>query len=255
MIYNSVDNHTLDVIEADDIGVSNPAINDLHRVQLHNGQRYSAVLTTDQGKPGDAFWMRARLHDSCFRYTTPETNNVTLAIIRYVDEQPNTQPTTNLPTTQDWTDTLGSDCRDLNTSALTPILRDDPPVQISQQGMFSNQFNIVNTTAGSVTRFFVNNVTWNHLWYRPVLYDVISGRGVNNSNIADISFDQPEGADIIVNNLDPIEHPYHCEKLVVVEICANDEFWFSARNGILDCRRRSWSTYVGRVQEHHVQHK
>lgn len=221
MIYNSVDGHTLDVIEADDTGVSSPEATGRHRVKSHNGQRYSALLKTDQGKAGDVFWMRAELHPSCFPYLTPEVTNTTLAILRYVDEKPYVKPTKHLPTTRDWKDSLGDDCKDIESSALVPIMRQDPPVHVSQQGIFNTRVGRLDTSDGPVTRFFMNNVTFNHLWYRPVLYDVVEGRDVNNSNIMSMTFDEPQGADIIINNLDPFVHPYHCRYCDVVVIGAN----------------------------------
>lgn len=211
MIWNSVDKHTLDVIEADDTPISSPAVNGLHRVKSHNGQRYSVVLKTDQGNVGDAFWMRAELNTPCFPYTTPEYTNMTLAVLRYVEDKPHPKPpTTQLPTTKDWTEVLGADCRDIDTSALVPLAKENAPTVVTQYEMFNNQFGFENTSAGILGKFFVDGVTFDHLWYRPVLYDVVQGRGVDNSTISSLTFNNPGGADIIVNNLDRgIDHPYH----------------------------------------------
>ncbi|CAE6536307.1 unnamed protein product [Rhizoctonia solani] len=212
MIYHSVDDHTLDVIEADDTGVSSAQLSGLHRVQTHNGQRYSVVLKTDQGKPGDAFWMRGEINEVCFPYTLKDGSNTTLAVLRYIDEGVEYKSTTHLPTTKDWKDKLGKDCRDIETSKLVPLVRNDPPTFVTQQGIFNTQLGNQSTSHGNVTRFLVNHVPFDHLWYRPVMYDVMEGRGVDNSNIMSLTFDTPEGADIIVNNLDvnpAIDHPYH----------------------------------------------
>lgn len=211
MFWNSVDEHTLDVIEADDTPISSPKVNGLHRVKFHNGQRYSVTLKTDQGKAGDAFWMRAEMNSLCMPYTTPDFANVTLAVLRYIDEDPSSEPSTQLPTTQDWRDVLGSDCRDIDTSALVPLVKEEVPTIVSQQGIFNTQFQVKNTTEGPpLAAFFVNDVTFRHKWYRPVLYDVVEGRGVDNSSIASLTFSNPGAADIIINNLDRgIDHPYH----------------------------------------------
>ncbi|CAE6417689.1 unnamed protein product [Rhizoctonia solani] len=212
MIYNSVDEHTLDVIEADDTPISSAEVSDLHRIQTHNGQRYSVILKTDQGKPGDAFWMRGEMLEACFPYVLKDASNTTLAVLRYIDDDSDYEPTTDLPTTKDWKDKLGKDCRDIETSKLVPLVREDPPKVVKQQGIFNTQVGNLSTSDGNVTRFFVNHVPFDHLWYQPVLHDVIEGRGVDNSNIMSLTFDDPEGADIIINNRDvnpPIDHPYH----------------------------------------------
>jgi FtsP/CotA-like multicopper oxidase with cupredoxin domain len=213
MIWNSIDGHTLEVIEADDTPISSPAVNNLHRVKSHNGQRYSVVLKTDQGKVGDAFWMRGEMSSSCFPYTTKDYANTTLAVLRYIDDKKHNPkpPTTQLPTTKDWTDVLGTGCRDIDTSALVPLVKEDAPAVVSQQGMFTTNFGRENTTEGLLPKFFVNQVSFDHLWYRPVLYDVVQGRGVDNTRVSSITFDNAGAADIIINNLDPIDHPYHCK--------------------------------------------
>ncbi|KAF8750789.1 Ferroxidase laccase [Rhizoctonia solani] len=219
MMFTSVDEHTLDVIEADDTPVSSPGLKDLHRVRFHNGQRYSVLLNTNQGKPGDAFWMRANVSTACLAYTTPEFEQVNKGIIRYIDQGHGYKPTKHLPTTKDWKDELDDTCRDLNTADLVPIVRDDPPAHVSQHGIFNTQVGSLVAQQGNVTRFFVNNVTFEHLWYRPVLYDVVEGRGVNRTNVASLEFNKPTGADIIINNRDvnpPIDHPYHLHGM---------EFW------------------------------
>ncbi|KAF8601103.1 hypothetical protein BDV93DRAFT_546054 [Ceratobasidium sp. AG-I] len=215
MIWNSIDNHTLDVIEADDTPISSPAVNGLHRVKSHNGQRYSVIFKADKGKAGDAFWMRAEMNSGCFAYTTPDYSNMTLAVLRYVEDKPHSKPpTTKLPTTKDWTEVLGRGCNDIDTSALVPLVKEDAPTAVTQTGFFSNRFGFENTTEGRLGKFFVNAVAFEHLWYRPVLYDVVQGRGVDNSSIASLVFSNPGGADIIINNLDRgIDHPYHLHAL------------------------------------------
>ncbi|KDN38356.1 hypothetical protein RSAG8_09560, partial [Rhizoctonia solani AG-8 WAC10335] len=219
MIFHSIDEHTLDVVEADDTPVSSPGLKNLHRVRSHNGQRYSYILNTDKGKPGDAFWMRANISTSCMAYITDEFEQVNKGIIRYVEEGKSYKSTNNLPTTKDWKDELNTTCRDLDTADLVPIVHDDPPAVVHQVGIFNTRLGSLSTTQGNLTRFFVNNVTFDHKWYRPILHDVVDGRGVNNSNIASLDFNEPTGADIIINNLDSvpkIDHPYHLHGM---------EFW------------------------------
>ncbi|KAG8702309.1 laccase, multicopper oxidase, benzenediol:oxygen oxidorectuctase, partial [Ceratobasidium sp. 423] len=215
MMFYSIDNHPLTVVEADDTAVSSRGLQDIHRVRYHNGQRYSVILKTDQGKPGDAFWMRANISTSCMAYLTDEFTPVLKAIVRYAPEDgegSDYKLVNDLPTTKDWTDELNTTCIDLDTKDLVPVVRDDPPATVRQHGIFNTQVGNLTTSQGNLTRFFFNNITFEHLWYRPVLYDVVDGRGIDHSKIADLTFDEPEGADIIINNRDvnpPIDHPYH----------------------------------------------
>ncbi|KAF8601046.1 hypothetical protein BDV93DRAFT_524949 [Ceratobasidium sp. AG-I] len=214
MIWNSVDGHTIDVIEADDTLISSPAVNGIHRVKSHNGQRYSIMLKTDQGKAGDAFWMRAEMNALCMPYLVPDFANMTLAVLRYIDEGSSSEPSTQAPETQDWVDVLGPDCKDIDSSALVPLVKEEVPTVVSQRGIFSTQFHLKNTSEGPLPTFVFNNVTFQHLWYRPVLYDVVAGRGVDNSKIKSLTFSNAGAADIIINNLDKgIDHPYHLHAL------------------------------------------
>jgi FtsP/CotA-like multicopper oxidase with cupredoxin domain len=45
----------MEVVEADDTPVYGPTTT---QIQLASAQRYSVVITTDQGQAGDVFWMR-----------------------------------------------------------------------------------------------------------------------------------------------------------------------------------------------------
>ncbi|KAG8713350.1 laccase, multicopper oxidase, benzenediol:oxygen oxidorectuctase [Ceratobasidium sp. 395] len=206
MIFNSVDGHTLSVIEGDDTPVSNPALNDIHRIQSHNGQRYSAILKTDKGKPGDVFWMRGEMSSKCFAYLTPDYSGTAMAVLRYIDNKP---PSKQLPTTQDWADVLDTACKDLETSKLTPLIKEDAPTVVTQQAIFGNQAGTLNTSTGPFAKFFINGVVYEHLWNDPILFRVADGRGIDPSHIASLTFNNAGAADIIINNGDGIGHPYH----------------------------------------------
>jgi FtsP/CotA-like multicopper oxidase with cupredoxin domain len=51
----SIDNHKMEVVEADDTPVFGPSIT---HVQVGPAQRYSVMVNTDQGKTGQGFWLR-----------------------------------------------------------------------------------------------------------------------------------------------------------------------------------------------------
>jgi len=62
VIYTSVDEHSLEVIEADDTAVFGPSF---HRVALNVAQRYSVLLDTSFDSHGDAFYLRAEVNTGC----------------------------------------------------------------------------------------------------------------------------------------------------------------------------------------------
>jgi len=57
----SVDDHQLNVTETDGTTVVGSLV---HRVPIHNGERYSALLTTDT--TSTSFWARAEINTNCF---------------------------------------------------------------------------------------------------------------------------------------------------------------------------------------------
>ena len=93
MLRVSVDNHTLEVVEADDTPVYGPSV---HEVSIDPGQRYSFILDTSEGNVGNAFWIRASVAIAC----TGTVPQVGTAVLRYVDES--TAPSTQLPDTEAW---------------------------------------------------------------------------------------------------------------------------------------------------------
>lgn len=59
--YFSVDDHTLNVTETDGTIVVGTEV---HRVPIHNGERYSALLTTSAN--ATSFYARAEMNTNCF---------------------------------------------------------------------------------------------------------------------------------------------------------------------------------------------
>jgi len=51
----SIDNHMMEVVEADDTPVYGPSVT---HVQVATAQRYSVIVHTNQGEAGQGFWMR-----------------------------------------------------------------------------------------------------------------------------------------------------------------------------------------------------
>ncbi|PLW04404.1 hypothetical protein PCASD_25259 [Puccinia coronata f. sp. avenae] len=215
----SVDEHTLNVTEADSTGVVGPTA--IHRVPFHNGERYSVIIDTSRDSIGSTFYLRAVMDTDCFAWLAPGITGkagTALGIIRIVD--PVTPSPTNsndaLPTTQDWSDSLGGACLDLDVSTMRPLVPQDACTNIVGRAFFSTSFGTITFVEGNSSsvsgRFFVNDTTWITRPNRPLLNELLAGGSgtINSSDVSAFMFEHPGCYDIIINNLDAaLEHSYH----------------------------------------------
>ncbi|ETW83287.1 multicopper oxidase [Heterobasidion irregulare TC 32-1] len=202
--YFSVDSHTLNITEADGTPVSGAS--SVHRLPFHNGQRYSAIIDTNVGSAGDAYWLRATMNTDCFFSTDSTLNTTAYAILRY-------GASTSEPTSADWTDVLPDDCVDLDDSQLVPIIAKDAPATSDKVVAFDSSFGTVEIAGIDYNRFLVNSTSYTNYVYKPIL-EAVAANGstvVNSTNVANALFeDSVWTGDIIINNLDPnLDHPYH----------------------------------------------
>ncbi|KAH9817796.1 multi-copper oxidase laccase-like protein [Melampsora americana] len=210
MFWFSADQHFLNVTEADSTGVSGPP--GLHRLQFHNGERYSVIIDTKTDPDGSSFYLRAAMDTDCWAWLAPGMTGpdaTALAIVRVIAPTNGTSNTLP-PTTQDWKDTVGGNCTDLNIDLLSPLM-----TKVCAQTVLGHLF--FNTSLGTVlqtnpnnaskldslSRFFVDNTTWTNL--------LKGGKGfVNQSEAATLTLEKPGAYDIVINNLDSaIDHPLH----------------------------------------------
>jgi len=153
MFFYSVDQHTLNVTEADATGVYGPPA--LHRVWLHNGQRYSVVINTKEADAGKSFYMRATMDSDCWAWVPNDIQLTAFGILRLVkDASQLTEVSQARPTTQDWSDEILGDCVDLETSSLVPIIKRSVPRSVVGSGRFQAGFGFqfINNTAEHYTR-------------------------------------------------------------------------------------------------------
>ncbi|KAG8757751.1 laccase, multicopper oxidase, benzenediol:oxygen oxidorectuctase [Ceratobasidium sp. 423] len=193
MFWFSLDGHTLNVTEADDTRIYSEANSALHRLKfhnVHNGQRYSAIVDTSVGSVGDSYWLRAQMNTACLTTLPDDFANTTYAIVRYVEEDSTGAGTTD-PTTSDWAD--------------------DSPTTVVKRGMFQTGFSVSLDSDGNLdTGFQVNSTEFVDLVYQPILPTITSGGAVNASNVASVTYDSVGAVDLIIDNLDTaIDHPYH----------------------------------------------
>ncbi|UKZ51750.1 hypothetical protein TrVGV298_005514 [Trichoderma virens] len=192
-----------------------------HRLNILPAQRYSVILETNVTTT-DAFWMRARMVTHCFTTKNSRLQPEIRAVIRYdspeskaMDKEP-----TKEPTSKDWPEAIEVICRDLNVSALHPVIAMNPPAA-DKYMRFDASFMIGDWR---LARGFFNQSTWHHNVTRPSLHrflDASANATTLKSPIAvnNMAFDyqkelviQTQGIrtiDFAINNFDDGNHPFH----------------------------------------------
>jgi len=219
----SVDNHPLDIIEAD----ATPVQNQQHRerVQIHGGERYSVVLNTANDREGDSFYLRAAIDTDCLAWIAPgmdtPSGNTARAVIRVtnMDRSAPSAGSGALPRDSDWPTSSVGTCYDVDNSLLTPRMRPPPLTAVVGRVFFSVSFGTIvvadpppTSTRRVLGRFFVDNTTYTARFQRPLLHHMLKdGQGwLNASDVAYETLPTPGVWDIVINNLDVArEHPFH----------------------------------------------
>ncbi|WVQ77114.1 hypothetical protein IAR50_006797 [Cryptococcus sp. DSM 104548] len=214
MMRMSIDDHDLEVIEADGNDIYGPTI---HEVPVAPAERYSVLINTTQGAEGDAFWIRA----STATYCGTTTEQQGKAVLRYTGSSGNL--TTSQPTSSAWSDLATSDdeCTPMDVAySLTPRQTESAASTALSTQVLSSEFGtFTNVNGESFFGFAFNNVTYQNQIYNPLLSIVHEGGTINGSLIPTITFEDEGAANIIINNLDAaIDHPYHlhgnCFKII-----------------------------------------
>lgn len=213
------DEHPFMVTEVDGTGVK--ADEPFHRLNILPAQRYSVVLETNVTTT-DAFWMRARMITHCFTTDNDRLEPEIRAIIKYTESSEDSQPSeVAKPTSKEWPEAIEVVCRDLNTSALKPLERMNPPPADAFINLRAN-FQI---GAWALARGFFNESTWHANATHPSLHRFLETKHnapprdapviSTNTEVFDIDNDfvmQTTGirtVDISINNFDDGAHPFH----------------------------------------------
>jgi FtsP/CotA-like multicopper oxidase with cupredoxin domain len=215
-----VDEHPFYVTEVDGTDVSPEPF---HRLNILPAQRYSIVLEANSTS-NDAFWLRARMVTHCFRRENSHMKEDIRAIVRYTDH--GDQTTNSLspePTSSSWDETIEVICRDLNTSTLHPVVKQDA---VPSDGFVPLRANFM-TGAWRLTRGFFNGSNWHMNVTSPTLHRFLDARSkLTSLDNADSSFGintqlfdptqdfvlQTRGIrtlDLAINNFDDGAHPFH----------------------------------------------
>ncbi|WVF67610.1 hypothetical protein IAT40_002368 [Kwoniella sp. CBS 6097] len=206
----SLDKHEFDVVEADTDPLQALTIREL---PIAPAQRYSIIVSTNAGGPGDKFWLRLHAAIACLDgVMTPQTAQ---GIIRYVGEDGNnSQNDTSEPTTEPWDDlaAMDAECRDLDElHEMRPLVPIDAYETPTETRVLSSKFGTFLGAKGqNITGFAFNNVSFQNQIYDPVLPKVENEGNFSSPYVASIEFTTSSYADIVINNLDgALSHPYH----------------------------------------------
>lgn len=216
-----VDEHPFYITEVDGTDVHPEPF---HRLNVMPAQRYSIVVEANS-TTSDSFWLRARMLRHCFRGPeNPHMKEDIRAVIRYVDNEhpPTTTPVPN-PSSLAWSETIELVCRDLNTSALRPVLAQDAPPSDGYVHLDAS-FGI---GAWRLARGFFNDSTWHANVTSPTLHRFLDAANAWTPpsppdppfGINKVDFDpthdfvlQTHGLltlDLAINNFDDGAHPFH----------------------------------------------
>ncbi|WVW85346.1 hypothetical protein I302_107384 [Kwoniella bestiolae CBS 10118] len=206
----SLDQHDLEVVEADSTPVWGPT---LHELPISEAQRYSVIIYTNQGKVGDKFWLRVNQGTACQAVGSPQW---ALGVIEYYDgatDTPVEGAERSFPTTQAWPDLAGFDqaCRDLDEAyTLYPRQVVDAFQGTFLTHAFSSQFGVWTLADGEQrTGFALNNVSYQNIINDPILSVVEREGYFDRPYITNVMAWENGEMDLIINNLDPIDHPFH----------------------------------------------
>ncbi|GAA5980856.1 hypothetical protein JCM11641_004744 [Rhodosporidiobolus odoratus] len=202
VVWFSVDEHELAVIEADDTPTQPQLV---HRVPVNVAQRYSGVLDTSGHQVGDSFYLRAQMNTGCFGAPFPDLNPQTLVIIRI--GYANSSLGDDLPTSQDWSDPTVGDCVDLDESTLVPRIAVAAPSTVSQRSFFNTSFAITD-----IFRWTMNDVSFENFAYNPILLQYWRGQTVDPGRVAIV--EAGLGAmDLVLYNTQGADHPLHLHNI------------------------------------------
>ncbi|KAF9931678.1 hypothetical protein FBU30_009739 [Linnemannia zychae] len=193
----SIDNHTLSVIEAD--GVDMQPV-EVHRIPIHIGQRYSAIVQANQ--PSGNYWIRAQMNLNCFNEENPALDASVKALFHYIDAT-----SSQVADSFDWSDPVWRGrCLDLSAAMLKPfVVRDAPPADIQ----FILDMSFQKITKKHVSLGYVNETSWVPLKKSATLFRANRGKTTFPDSQLTITLNQTQTVELVINNYDEGSHPFH----------------------------------------------
>jgi FtsP/CotA-like multicopper oxidase with cupredoxin domain len=212
-----IDEHELQVTEVDGTDVHPQSI---HRLNINPAQRYSIIVTPpseDENKR--TYWMRARMVTHCFAYEEPELQEEVRGVLYYPTAD--TEINDLVPTSKDWPEIIDVECRDLNASALVPVIAiPAPEIDIQHALYLRSSFQIRDWR---LSRGYLNDSSFRINATSPILNTMLSAQTsettVQDGMLDSALFDplhqlvyQTQSArtiTILIQNLDDGNHPFH----------------------------------------------
>ncbi|RIB27004.1 extracellular multicopper oxidase [Gigaspora rosea] len=190
----SIDDHPMDVIEVEGMMTQRYTI---HHLPINVAQRYSVIVSADQ--PIGKYWMRSEMETACFVTQSDTLNPLVKAIVEYEGSDGNDNPNSSA-----WTDSQET-CIDLDTSNLKPY-----EVRTIPDADYKVTLNVTfQPDDKNVTRGYINNSTYELDSKSPTMLKVYKNKTTFKTNQNVYTIDKDEVVDIILNNFDTGDHPFH----------------------------------------------
>ncbi|KAI9600807.1 hypothetical protein H4Q26_000600 [Puccinia striiformis f. sp. tritici PST-130] len=117
MFFFSVDEHMLNITEADSTGIYGPS--DFRHIWLHNGQRYSVIVQTKEEDVDRNFYMRATMNSDCWAWVPNDIQDTALGILRLAHDDARPENVSKArPDTQGWPQDFPQECIDIDPSLM-----------------------------------------------------------------------------------------------------------------------------------------
>ncbi|WPH02237.1 putative multicopper oxidase, type 1 [Acrodontium crateriforme] len=185
-----IDEHQLAVTEVDGTDV-NPI--SYHRINITPAQRYSVIVKTNITS-ADSFWLRARMLKGCFTDSPKTLQTDVMSVVYYSKGE---SQSGKEPTSKDWENTIPLECRDLNTTELTPVEVIQAPAQADAFFYLRTNFEI---GAYRLSRGFFNSSTWRPNAKSPTLLRAVDGLSTSNASFSPPKVSISGTPDAFVNN-------------------------------------------------------
>lgn len=219
-----LDEHPFYVTEVDGTDVHPEPF---HRLNILPAQRYSIVVETNV-TTAEAYWLRARMVSHCFTTENDRLETELRAVVRYTAPEDGPLPATaSEPMSKEWPEGIEVICRDLDVSALHPVVAQTPPP--ADEFVFLRLDVMIGDWA--LARGFFNGSTWHANATHPSLHRYLDGIQARDEDPNTASSKSPalitsnqvfdtendyvletsgtRTIDLAINNFDDGSHPFH----------------------------------------------
>ncbi|KAI0092237.1 multicopper oxidase 2A [Irpex rosettiformis] len=206
----SIDYHPLTIIEVDGTFVKPYVVTGL---TIAVAQRYSVLIHTNQTEGDGRYWMRTLLQSDMFTYDQPGQNVDIRGVLKYAsgvknESLPSAGADPGVPSRKD----IG----DMDTASLVPAVVSRPP---NPTRPYYVSFDLQNDANGRFLAF-MSGTSWSPLSGNTTLLNVrnafiasttyaSTGGSVQPGDQFMITEDSIEVVDLIIDNLDDGDHPFH----------------------------------------------